>query len=95
MTAVSKNNYIDQQDETVNKYNNTYYRTIKMKPADVMSGTYIEYGVENKKNPKFKVDDCVRIPKYKNSIANSTLQIVLRSLCDQGNKKCCAMDLCY
>ena len=26
--------YIDEVDDIVNKYNNTYHRTIKMKPID-------------------------------------------------------------
>ena len=35
MTAVSKNVYIDKLDDIVNEYNNTYHRTIKMKPIEV------------------------------------------------------------
>ena len=35
MTAIPKNLYIDKLDDLVNEYNNTYHRTIKMKPADV------------------------------------------------------------
>ena len=35
MTSISKNVYIDKLDDIVNKYNNTYHRTIKMKPIDV------------------------------------------------------------
>ena len=35
MTSISKNVYIDKLDEIVHKYNNTYHRTIKMKPVDV------------------------------------------------------------
>ena len=35
MTLISKNVYIDKLDNIVNKYNNTYHRTIKMKPVDV------------------------------------------------------------
>ena len=35
MNSVSKNVYIDKLDDIVNKYNNTYHRTIKMKPVDV------------------------------------------------------------
>ena len=31
MTSISKNMYIDKLDNIVNKYNNTYYRTIKIK----------------------------------------------------------------
>ena len=39
----SKNEYIDKLDNIVNKYNNTYYNTIKMKPVDVKSSTYIDF----------------------------------------------------
>ena len=35
VTSVSKTAYIDDLDDIVNKYNNTYHRTIKMKPVDV------------------------------------------------------------
>ena len=35
MTSISKNMYNDELDNIVNKYNNTYHRRIKMKPADV------------------------------------------------------------
>ena len=35
VTSVSKTVYIDDLDDIVNKYNNTYHRTIKMKPVDV------------------------------------------------------------
>ena len=37
MTSISKNVYIYKLDDTVKKYNNTYHRTIKMKPVDVKS----------------------------------------------------------
>ena len=52
------------------KYNNTVHRTIKMKPIDVTGDSYTEYNEDfNKKDPKFKVDDHVRISKYKNIFA--------------------------
>ena len=35
MTAISKNVYFDVLDDIVDKYNNTYHSTIKMKPIDV------------------------------------------------------------
>ena len=36
-----------------------------MKPVDVKSSTYIDFGVENNdKYPKFEVGDHVRISKY-------------------------------
>ena len=54
MTVVSKNVYINKLEKILDKYNKTYQRTIKMKPADVQSGTYIEYGIEHSfKDPKF------------------------------------------
>ena len=40
MTSVSKNVYIGKLDDKVNKHNNTYHSTIKMKPVDVKSSTY-------------------------------------------------------
>ena len=70
MPAVSKNVYFDVLDDIVNKYNNTVHRTIKMKPIDVTSDSYAEYNEDfNKKDPKFKVGDNVRISKYKNIFA--------------------------
>ena len=69
MTSISKNVYIDKLD-IVNEYNNTYHKTIKMKPTDVKDNTYINIDKEvNNKNPKFKVGDRVRISKYKNIFA--------------------------
>ena len=35
--------YLDKLDDIVNKYNNTYHSTIKMKPVDVKSSTYIDF----------------------------------------------------
>ena len=66
MTAISKNVYFDVLDDIVNKYNNTVHKTIKMKPINVMGDSYAEYNEDfNKKDPKFKVSDYVRILKYK------------------------------
>ena len=70
MTAVSKNVYFDVLDDSVNKYNNTFHRTIKMKPVDVTSDSYAEYNEDsNETKPKFKAGDRIRISKYKNIFA--------------------------
>ena len=70
MTAISKNVYFDTLDDIVNKYNNTVHKTIKTKPFDVTDDFYAEYNKKsNKKVPKFKVNDNVRISKYKNIFA--------------------------
>ena len=67
MTAISENVYFDVLDDIVNKYNSTVHRTVKMKPIDVTSNSYAEDNEDfNKKDPKFKVGDYVRISKYKN-----------------------------
>ena len=42
MTTISKNVYIDKLDDIVNEHNNTYYRTIKMKPVDDNDNNYID-----------------------------------------------------
>ena len=46
MTSISKIVYIDKLDDIVNKYKNTYHSTIKMKPVDVKSSTYIDSSKE-------------------------------------------------
>ena len=67
MTVVSKNVYFDMLDDIVDKYNNEVHRSIKINPVDVTSDSYAEYNEDsNKKDPKFKVDDHVRISEYKN-----------------------------
>ena len=61
---IAKNVYIDKLDDIANKYNYTYYSTMKMKPPDVNSSTYIDFNkTNNKQTPKFEVGDQVRISK--------------------------------
>ena len=66
MTSMLKKCVIDKLDDIISKYNNAYHRTIKTKSVDIKSGTYIDFGIENIcKDPKFKVDDHVKISKHK------------------------------
>ena len=46
MTWTSKNVYVDKLD-IVNKYNNTRYKTIKIKLVDVKSSMYTDFNEEN------------------------------------------------
>ena len=79
MISISKNVYIDKLDDIVNECNNTYHKTIKMKPVDVKDNAYINFSKEvNDKDPKFNVGDHVRISKYKNIFAEETHQIGLK-----------------
>ena len=56
ITAVSKNAYFDVLDNT-----------IKMKPIDITSDSFVEYNKDSNKNDaKYKVGNRDRISKYKN-----------------------------
>ena len=55
MTAISGDVYIDKLDDIVNEYNNTYHRTIKMKPVDVKHYiSNVSSKEVNDKDSKFK-----------------------------------------
>ena len=66
MTSISKNMCTDILDVMVNEYNNTYHRTIKVKPTDGKDNTYSN---TYDKDLKFQVSDHVRISRYKNIFA--------------------------
>ena len=92
MTANSKNVYFDVLIDIVDEYNNTYHKTIKMKPIDVKIDSFPEYNEEsNEKYPKFKAGDQV---KYKNIFAKgyapnwSEEMFVVKKV-----KKYCSLDL--
>ena len=56
MSSISKNVYIYKLYDIVKEYNNTYHRTIKMKPIDAKDNIYIDFEKEvNNKDLKFKV----------------------------------------
>ena len=64
---MSKSVYFNVLDDIVDKYNNTYHRTIKMRLIDVRSDYFAEYNEEsNAKDPKFKIGDHVTISKHEN-----------------------------
>ena len=63
---------IGKLPDIANEYNKTYHRTIKMKPIDLKTRAYINFGKKiNKEDPKFEIDDHVRMSK-----------LVRRSFCD-------------
>ena len=77
MTLVSQNVYIDKLDDIVGEYNNTYHRTINMKPVDIDENTYIYFKKEvNDKDPK--VGDHVGISNYKSIFLKDTHQLGLK-----------------
>ena len=43
MTSISKNVYIDKQDDIVYKCRNKYHRTVEKEPVDVKPSIYIDF----------------------------------------------------
>ena len=81
-TAISKNVYFDVLDDIVYMYNNTIVRTIKMKPIDITDDSYAEQNEDfNRKNPKFKIGDHDRIPKYKIFFTEGYAPIGQKKIC--------------
>ena len=58
--------HINKLADIVNKYNNKYHSTIKMRSVDIKFSTFINFDKKknNKELSKFKVGDSVRISKY-------------------------------
>ena len=73
----------DNLADIVNKYNNAYHKTLKMKPVDVKPTTYINSSNEiNDKSSKFKIGDHVRISRYKNIFVKTYSKLIGRTFCD-------------
>ena len=88
MTSLSKYVYIDKLDDRIDEYNDTYHRTIKMKPVDVKDNTYIDFKKDvNDKDPKFKVGNHVRISKYNNIFTKGYTMV--KKLLEHFMKKNC------
>ena len=67
MTANLENVYFNVLNDIDGEYNNTYHKTIKIKPIDVKSDSLAESNEEsNETDLKLKVADQVRISNYKN-----------------------------
>ena len=70
MTSIWKNVYIDKLINIVDEYNNTYHRTVKMKPVDVKDNTSIDFEEKvNDRDPKFKAGDHVRTPNWSEEVS--------------------------
>ena len=63
--------YIDKLYDIVNKYNNIYHRSIKMRPADGKKIMYIDLNKENNKEGPSSCKYHVTISKYKNIFAKT------------------------
>ena len=80
--TVSKNTCIDKLDDIVNKYNNTYHRTIKIKPVDLKHYYDLKYigpSIEiNDEDPKFKIGDMLEYQNIKIFLQKAMSQIGLK-----------------
>ena len=66
MTANDSKSYLPYLNKLVDQYNNTYHHSINKKPINADYSALTEKIETNPKAPKFKVNDRVRITKYKN-----------------------------
>ena len=67
-TSILKNVYIDKLDQIVNKNNNSYHRTIKMKLFDVNPSVYIDFNKEKKSYIPNWSEEFFVITKVKNTV---------------------------
>ena len=75
MKCLLKNIFIDKLFGLVDKDNNTYHITIKIKPIDIKANTYICSNKEIKhKDPKIKIDNIIRISNVKPFLKKTKLQ---------------------
>ena len=80
----------------VDKYNNTVHKAIKMKPIEVTSDYYAAYNeTANKKNPKFKVGNNVRISEYENIFGKGYSPNWSEEVFIINKIKYSSSDLCY
>ena len=72
--------YMDKLTDIVHEYNNTYHRTIQMKPTRVKSSRYdADFNKENNdKDPKFEVSHHVRISNIRSYPDKVTLRFGLK-----------------
>ena len=66
MTANDSKSFLSSLNKLVDQYNNTYYHSINKKPINADYSVLTEKIETSSKAPKFKVNDTVRITKYKN-----------------------------
>ena len=80
----------------VDKYNNTVHKAIKMKPIEVTSDYYAAYNeIANKKSPKFKVGNNVRISEYENIFGKGYSPNWSEEVFIINKIKYSSSDLCY
>ena len=71
MTANDSKSYLPYLNKLVDQYNNTYHHYINEKPTNADYSVLTEKIETNSKAPRFKMNERVRITKYKNIFSES------------------------
>ena len=71
MTSNESKSYLSYSNKLVDQYNNTFHHSINKKPINADYSVLNEKIETNFKDPKFNVNDRVRITKYKNIFSNA------------------------
>ena len=79
ITANDGKSYLKYLNKLVNQCNNTYHHSINKKPINADYSASVE-NMTNSKAPKFKVNDRVRITKYKNIFSNCYTEFLSREI---------------
>ena len=66
MIANDSKSYLSYLNKLLGLYNNTYHHSIGKKPINADCSVLTQKREKNSKAPKFKVNDKVRITKYRN-----------------------------
>ena len=74
MTANDSKSCISYLNKLVDQYNNNYHHSINKKPNKADYSTLTKKNEENSKALKFKVNDRVRITKYKNIFSKGYIE---------------------
>ena len=69
MTANDSKSYLSYLNKLVDQYDNTYHHSVGKKPINADYSALTEKVETNPKAPMFKVNDRVRITKYKNTFS--------------------------
>ena len=75
MAIVSKKIFFEVLDDIVDNYNNTYHRTIKMKPIDVRSDSYVKYMILMQNILNFKLVVMLEFQNTKTFFLKNILKI--------------------
>ena len=71
MTSNESKSYLSYLNKLVDQYHNTFHHSINKKPINADYSVLNEKIETNFKDPKFNVNDRVRITKYKNIFSNT------------------------